>query len=321
MITVHKNVQNERNQDVGEGALAPVNVNMDPDNVNMDPVNVNMDPVNVNMDPDNVNMDPDNVNMDPPNVIMLMNAVKCPQCYMYFSRKDNMQVHLQSGSCKGVQNPLECEKCHEVYACRQSLSRHRKECKGLQVVPASSSSAVTTSVTSHIENHAHTQNIETQIGTQNNTQNITQVLVFPWDTDNFDFNTEHMDGKDMNRCIDSKKPSIGFSKFVTKVLENPANLIAHKTNPNVAYTKIHMGDGKWKHELDSEVFPTMNHHMTTAALQKMKEHKNEVPSKLKSKAQELLTYIDELNTTDEGDVYNESIQRLKLILIDICQDN
>jgi hypothetical protein len=42
-----------------------------------------------------------------------------------------MQKHTRNNRCKRVLSPLECDKCHKMFSCQPSKSKHRKICKGL----------------------------------------------------------------------------------------------------------------------------------------------------------------------------------------------
>jgi hypothetical protein len=166
----------------------------------------------------------------------------------------------------------------------------------------------------------------TNIGTQNNVTgnqtNITNnILVFPLtddESDKFDFVTDHISLAKLKDCIRQRRPCIGFNRFMTEVLDNPQNRNVQKTNMKDRYSKVHIGEDRWKLALDSDVYPTMTHHMTTAALGKMEEHRTEITHTIRAKAQEFIKFIDYINTTDEGNIYNETVERLKLILVNFC---
>jgi len=137
-------------------------------------------------------------------------------------------------------------------------------------------------------------------------------------SEKFDYITDHINIAKLQEFIKQRKPSIGFNKFVSEVLDNPQNRNVQKTNIKDRYSKVHIGDDKWELAMDSDVYPIMTHHMTTAALGKMEEHKTDIPKSIKQKAAEFVEFIDQINTTDEGDVYNETVERIKLILVNLC---
>jgi hypothetical protein len=50
----------------------------------------------------------------------------------------------------------------------------------------------------------------------------------------------------------------------------------------------------------------------------MEKHRTEIPTSIKQKAADFVAFIDHINTTDEGDVYNETVERIKLLLVNLC---
>ena len=221
---------------------------------------------------------------------------QCPDCGKQYSRKHTLKEHQQL-SC-GKDKGLRCEICNKEFNHRSSRAFHIEKCKRTE--------AVATPAVTNITNIT------------NNIQNNITVLVYPKDGASdigFDFITSHITDSVMKACINSGKPSIGFNRFMGEVMNNPANRIAHKTNPNTKYSKIHVGNGCWNYELDTEVFPTMTHHMSTAALQKT----DEVKGRLRVNAQNFIGYIDEVNADDESSSYADALERIKLMLVNLCQ--
>jgi hypothetical protein len=166
-------------------------------------------------------------------------------------------------------------------------------------------------------NNSGVQNIETQ----NNQTNNINILVFPMsdeESDKFDFNTDHINIDKLQEYIKQRRPCIGFNKFVGEVLKHPQNRNVQKSNPKDKYSKVYTSNSTWELALDNDVYPTMTHHMTTAALGKMEEHKKSIPKQFKVKAAEFVKYIDEVNTNDEGDIYNDALERIKLMVINVC---
>lgn len=226
---------------------------------------------------------------------------QCSTCYKSFTRRNTLTRH--SDVCKQVKSPLECDRCHQVYSMRSTLSDHKKVCKGL-----SDEAGPSTQI----------QNIQTQNNTTiNNTtiNNNIQVLVFPRDGEDFDFNTTHISPARLLAMVKNPKPAIGFGKFVGAVLENPVNCMVYKTNPNVNYNKIHVGNGQWEYALDCDVFPEVTHHMTTAALGRLEEDKKT----LTAFATAFRAHVQEINENDDGDAFQEALARMKLVIINMCQ--
>jgi hypothetical protein len=246
----------------------------------------------------------------------------CEKCYRTFTRKHSLKVHQECGRCTEKESPFQCDVCKSFLSCKQALSRHKKTCvsKDLVASTTSESSLGAPSTTNNI--HAANTNLGVQnIHTQNNQTNNVNILVFPMsdeESDKFDFKTDHINMAKLQEYIKQRKPCIGFNKFVGEVLRHPENRNVQKTNPKDKYSKVFTSNNTWELALDADVYPAMTHHMTTAALGKMEEHRLDIPKQLKLKAAEFVKYIDEVNTNDEGDVYNDALERIKLMVINVC---
>lgn len=226
------------------------------------------------------------------------NTYSCESCYKTFTRRQRLVEHEEK--CRHVHTPLECPVCHVVCADRFRLSKHKRDCHA----DGSGTSGNTTI------NNIGTQNIHNT----NITNNI-QLLVFPTEGEDFDFNTKHITPARLLAMVKNPKPAIGFGKFVGAVLENPVNRFVYKTNPNVNYSKVHTGDGNWEYALDNDVFPEVTHHMTTAALGRLEEDKKT----LQAYASTFKAHVQEINEDDDSIAFQEALARMKLILINMCQ--
>ena len=243
---------------------------------------------------------------------------KCDKCYKSFSKLCTLTKHQELGICKQILHPYTCDLCKVQQTSRYALSRHRKHCTGTTtLVPIEGSTSSSNTISANNMNIGVQNNVQTQ----NNIQNQNNILIFPMSdeaSEKFDYITDHINIAKLQEFIKQRKPSIGFNKFVSEVLDNPQNRNVQKTNIKDRYSKVHIGDDKWELAMDSDVYPIMTHHMTTAALGKMEEHKTDIPKSIKQKAAEFVEFIDQINTTDEGDVYNETVERIKLILVNLC---
>lgn len=284
---------------------------------NLNAPNINIMAPKVNSEAPFINTMAPIINATSPKV----NTIKCEKCYQTFSRKAYLKRHLDLGRCKEMPTPLTCEKCAKVLGSSPALSRHRKTCKGsyrelLQADPECGSTSTNIGVQNN--NSIQTQNIVS--GNQTNVTN-NNILVFPMtetESDKFDFVTDHITLAKLKDCIVQRPSRVGFNRFISHVLQNPQNRNVQKTNMKDKYSKVHIGDNHWELALDADVYPTMTHHMTTAALGKMEEHRKQIPQSIRTKAQELIKYIDYINTTDEGEIYNETVERLKLVIVNLC---
>ena len=81
------------------------------------------------------------------------------------------------------------------------------------------------------------------------------------------------------------------------------------------YSRIHVGEGKWILAPDNDVFPLMTHHMTTAALAKVEEFKRS----LRCMCESFSRYVNSINTDDESKEYQNTLQRLKLLVVNMTK--
>jgi len=243
---------------------------------------------------------PKSVTNLPKSVTNLPKSVTCTKCGKEFKRNTNLQVHAES--CNGLVTG-QCETCFQVFPYRMALYRHKKECTGPVATPSN------TSCTPAV------QNITINIA-NSNIGNSINLLTFPEEDDGlFDFVTSKINQGTMKRCVSASKAEVGFNRFMGAILEHVENQIVRKSNPNVNYSKIHKGDGEWILAHDRDVYPVMTHHMTTAALAKLEEFNKS----MRHICDHFRRFVDIVNTDDECKEYQNTIQRLKLIIVNMTQ--
>lgn len=187
------------------------------------------------------------------------------------------------------------------------LYRHQKQC----VAQPSGSNGQETVVHNQTVNNNVNNNVTININGNVN------LLTFPDDdTGNFDFAVDNITKQIMKKCVSSLNPEQGFNRFMGAILDNPLNRIVMKSSPNVNYSKVHVGNGKWKLVTDTDVFPTMTHHMTTAAKSKVQEYTRD----LRSICERFEQFVDSINTNDETMDYQNTIQRLKLLVVNMTRE-
>lgn len=237
-------------------------------------------------------------------------AFKCLTCYKKFTTKGSLERHVPH--CKHIADPLECDRCGLTLPNRTAKSRHMKTCTVSSLNPSHISNTTHHSITN--SHNTTTNNIGTLIQNQNNVN----LLVFPYNEEEFDFATGHIKDASMKEYITHKTPEVGFRRFMGKVLENPQNRIVSKSSVKDCYSKIHLGAGRWEWANDKKVMPVVAHHMTTAALQKMDDMKErKVLDTIRSKAKEFTKYIEEVNTNDECETYRDVLDDIKLLLVNM----
>lgn len=148
------------------------NVNLSAPNVNLDAPNVNLeggqDAPNVNLRAPNVNIRAPNVNLGGLQMITDESRNKkypCPTCFRTYSREGILRKHI--ATCDQTATIFQCSNCYAIFSCRQTKSKHMKNCTlgTLQVAaaaPASTSASV-------VNNNYTTNNIQNQ-HIVNNTQ-------------------------------------------------------------------------------------------------------------------------------------------------------
>jgi hypothetical protein len=195
-----------------------------------------------------------------------------------------------------------------------SLWRHKQTCTAIIPVPSTDTSIEDPRVINNTVNNADTVIINNNNVNINVTANI---LTFPEDNDSdFDFITTKISEEVMKKCVGAFKAEVGFNKFMGAILDHPENRMVIKTNPNISYSKVHVGGGKWHFAQDIDVFPTMTHHMTVAALAKLKEfHRS-----MRFMCDQFQKYVETVNTDDECPQYQNTIQRLRLMVINVSRE-
>jgi hypothetical protein len=192
----------------------------------------------------------------------------------------------------------------QMFNNKSALYRHKQNCSA--IIPV-------TNTTPHVINNTH---IDTMI-VNNNFNVTTNILTFPDDDDaDFDFITNKISEEVMKKCVSAFKAEVGFNRFMGAILDHPSNRMVIKTNPNITYSKVHVGGGKWQLAPDIDVFPTLTHHMTVAALAKLTEfHRS-----MRSICDQFQTYVETINTDDECPQYQNTIQRLKLMVVNVSRE-
>ena len=235
----------------------------------------------------------------------------CTNCGRSFTRSYSLKVHTETcdGTSKGC-----CPLCKQYFKNKVALCRHRKVCQGITALQAVGQPSQQPSVQNITIQNMTIINNNQNNNTQNNNYNILQ---FPQDDDtDFDFVTDDITQSVMKKCVSAVKAAVGFNRFMGAVLTHPQNQFILKSNPNVNYSKIHVGDGKWILAPDSDVYPMMTHHMTTAALAKLEEFKRS----LRYMCDSFHSYVNTINTDDECKEYEDTIQRLKLMVVNMTKE-
>lgn len=241
--------------------------------------------------------------------------VKCPTCYKTFTHARSLKRHTPV--CNFKKSPFQCILCDEICSCASALSRHQKTCKMTCATSDTEAKQQLTSVTTTTNNTTSIGKIGTQNNIQNQNNNTINLLVFPEDIDSaFDFVTSHITKGDITKLLQSRmRPSACFGKFAGAVLDAPPNRCVKKTGPNVSHSQIHVGNNEWELAFDKDVYPILTHHITTAALSKISEFKDSMHTLINA----FHRYVDTVNTDEESEEYMDSVQRIKLMVINLSR--
>jgi len=217
--------------------------------------------------------------------------------------------------CNGLGSGC-CQKCKQSFPTKDTLYKHRKACDG--TAKSGSNVQVVQNITINIHNDnstTTTNNVLNNVLTNIANMNM-NVMTFPAEEDgNFDFVTQNITQGIMKNCVSANRAEVGFNRFMGAILENPQNMFVRKSNPNVNYSKVHMGDGEWILAPDDDVYPLMTHHMTTAALAKLEEFSKS----MRYICDNFQRYVNVVNTDDECKEYHDTIQRLKLMVVNMTK--
>lgn len=245
----------------------------------------------------------------------------CITCLKCFSTQSNLKRHISNG-CKGIRNVLVCEFCKKQFKHRSNKYNHVKVCKektqnkeDIEVTEVTEQTSTTLGQVITNNGNNNTNNIQ-NINTQNNTYilNFNDAI----DNPNFSFLKDHITTKKFEKLVGSHKPEIAFSRYMGAIMERPENRIVYKRSPNTKYCKIH-NEKRWSYILDEDAFPVLTFQMTCSALEDTHKYK-ELIKRPKIDIVSLLEYLDDVNTeNDENNNHKLSVERLKLMIINLSQ--
>jgi hypothetical protein len=189
------------------------------------------------------------------------NSLVCPKCSKNFKSFKGLKKH--QNRCKGVNNPLECQYCHRVFATQQSKFKHLKVCKIKEVQEL-------------VEKHCTTINNNTNTQTNNNNiQNIYNIYNYPSSHRNSSYNDMDMDmdlemdvenindfGKEDISYIDPEKMrkivlSFDFKAYICEKHFNPEHPENHNIRENCSKSYKILRDKKWVVESKEFVHSTI----------------------------------------------------------------
>jgi hypothetical protein len=192
------------------------------------------------------------------NVVTRENEKQCIYCNKLISNKYNRSRHEEK--CKKVKSSLECQKCHKIFSNSGSKARHLKTfCKennNQQLIPLENKNPIT---------NINTQNNNNVNSYNNIHSNNINIITFKQDRmDRISFKRDHLTQDAIDKLVQdalennaTEFPKEFTSRYCNAVLEQPENRCVEKTNLSNQYSKVHIGDNKWRNALDSLVYPKL----------------------------------------------------------------
>jgi hypothetical protein len=231
-------------------------LNTDSTNINNDSTNMNRNSININHNSINMNKLSVNMNHDfKDEYCELTNTYNCKDCYKTFKNIYNLKNHKPV--CKKIKNPLECSFCHHIYACTESLCKHKKTCKSKALIISEKDEENAKSIISNsIVNSTVNNN-------SNNTQNNYTVNIFPADIEApFTLYTDHIDSTKLRKEIEVKNVKQCLALSLRLLMQNKDNLPVRKTNMRSKYSYVHLGGNKWSLRNDNEIYSLLSYHIS-----------------------------------------------------------
>ena len=183
----------------------------------------------------------------------------CLLCHKKFTRKWSLTKHMEN--CKGVVNKkdkLQCEYCEKEFKHERSRFYHYKICATKKEVDFIEAEEKETKPKT-INNSGQTNNLTNGIQNINNNTNNNIIIVYN-PTGNTPFSTEHLKAIDFKKILRLAKNNLdnrALEEFSKQVFENERNRCIRKTNIKLGHSKIHVGDNKWKLQLDKNIYPKL----------------------------------------------------------------
>jgi hypothetical protein len=255
------------------------------------------------------------------------NGLECIYCHKIISNKYNKNRHEKK--CKKVNSPLECPRCHRNFSDRYSKARHLKHfCKEVSnaLIP----------VQNNIPNIMNVNNNNNPINTQNNNINSNNVNIINFKMDKMDricFSRGHITQEVIDNLIKESMHhnALEFNKefttrYCSKVLEKPENICVEKSNLSNHYSKVHIGDNKWRNALDSTVYPKLASDITEDLYEDMLYNRFQmaISKCLRKSLDNFVNYMadygycsDDSKEKEIKGSYNELVDRIKIMISNI----
>ena len=189
----------------------------------------------------------------------------CPLCSNSFTRNWSLTKHMEK--CKGVvkkKDKLQCEFCENRFKHQSSMCRHYKTCgtkKDMELIQAEEAKQLAEAQEKTINNNSGQINNNLSTGTQNvnnNTHNNIIIVYNPNGTT--PFSTDHLKAEDFKKILQlasARLDNRALEEYSKQIFENEENRCIKKTNIKLGHSQIHVGDNKWKLQLDKNIYPRL----------------------------------------------------------------
>jgi hypothetical protein len=185
---------------------------------------------------------------------------KCPLCSNCFTRNWSLTKHMEK--CKGVvkkRDKLQCEFCENRFKHQSSMSRHYKTCATKKEMALIEAQQLEEDKQKTINNNSGQMNNQLGSGTQNNTQNNNIIIVYN-PNGMTPFSTDHLKAEDFKKILQlasARLDNRALEEYSKQIFENEENRCIKKTNIKLGHSQIHLGDNKWKLQLDKNIYPRL----------------------------------------------------------------
>jgi hypothetical protein len=160
--------------------------------------------------------------------------------------------------CKGIdtKNRMQCDFCEKEFKHERSRFYHYKICgtkKEMALIAAKEKEEKT------INNNSGQMNNQLGSGTQNNTQNNNIIIVYN-PNGMTPFSTDHLKAEDFKKILQlasARLDNRALEEYSKQIFENEENRCIKKTNIKLGHSQIHVGDNKWKLQLDKNIYPQL----------------------------------------------------------------
>ena len=178
---------------------------------------------------------------------------RCHICYKNLSSNCYLLKHIKT--CKGVINRLQCEYCEKEFKHEKSRFHHYKICgtkKEMALIEDKQKPTINNS--GQINNNLST-------GTQNVNNNTNNNIIIVYNPNGITpFSTDHLKAEDFKKILQlasARLDNRALEEYSKQIFENEENRCIKKTNIKLGHSQIHLGDNKWKLQLDKNIYPQL----------------------------------------------------------------